>query len=307
MKLLVTGGNGQLGHELRRSLAPLGQLTISTRDGQLDDGAPSRVALDLTRPDTLTGALDAVRPDIVVNAAAYTAVDRAETEPQRAHRVNADAVAELAAWCRRHNALLLHYSTDYIFAGNATRPWREDDSPHPASVYGASKLAGEQAIRASGCSHLLLRTAWVYAAHGHNFLRTMLRLGRERDRLAVVDDQHGTPTSAALIARVTGLMLRARSPDPQAVPSATYHLTNSGDTTWYGFARTIMAEAHAAGLLPEIPRVDPIASADYPTPAPRPAYSVLNTTRLRSHFDVELPDWRESLRQVIAAIAAAPG
>lgn len=289
MKILLLGANGQVGHELRRALAPLGNIACTTRNGILDDGTPCNVA-DFDDPASLLALVERVAPDVVVNAAAYTAVDRAETERDAAFRVNAEAPGELARACADRDALLVHYSTDYVFDGTGTRPYREDDPTAPLGVYGASKLAGEQAIRGSGARHLILRTAWVYAAHGRNFLLTMLRLARERDELRVVADQVGTPTSAALIADTTAGLLSQPFRD-----SGLWHLTARGHTSWHGFATAIMEEATARGLLDRAPRVVPIATAEYPTPARRPAYSCLDTAHLSRDFAIELPGWRDGL------------
>lgn len=296
MKILLLGANGQVGRALLEQLPVLGETLPATRAGTLD-GAASCETADLEKPDTLATLIDRVAPDIVINAAAYTAVDRAEDEPEAAHRVNAEAPAAIAAACAARDALLVHYSTDYVFDGTATRPYREDDPPNPIGVYGASKLAGEQAIRASGCRHMIFRTAWVYSLHGHNFLRTMLRVGAERDELRVVDDQVGTPTSAALIARCTVDALRKR----ERVDSGTWHLTAGGQTNWHGFAQEIMALAEANGLLAMAPRVVPIGTADYPTRARRPAYSCLDTTRLAEDFGIDVPHWRDELAAVLAS------
>lgn len=293
-RILLLGGNGQVGTELRRSLAGLGELVVATREGS---GATETA--DLDDPASLGALVDRLRPGIVVNAAAHTAVDRAESESERAFRINAGAPATLAAACARHDAVLVHYSTDYVFDGGSARPYLEDDATAPQGVYGASKLAGEQAIRASGCRHLLFRTAWVYAAHGHNFLRTMLRAGAERNELRVVADQVGTPTPAALIADTTAQILR-REP----AQSGLWHLTATGQTTWHGFAEAIFAGAVARGLLARAPKVVPIRTADYPTPAARPAYSVLDTGALQRDFGIELPDWRAALGRVLDQLAA---
>jgi dTDP-4-dehydrorhamnose reductase len=304
-RLLVVGANGQVGRELRRSLQPLGEVVAATRDGTLDDGATGMVA-DLSDPEALAALVRDVAPVAVVNAAAYTAVDKAESDAIAAFRVNAEAPGMLARACADAGIPLVHYSTDYVFDGQGTRPYREDDPTAPLGVYGASKLAGEEAVRAAGGRHLVFRTAWVYAAHGHNFLRTMLRLGAERDELRVVADQAGTPTPAALIADVTAVAL-ARALGDAAV-SGTWHLVAGGRTTWHGFAEAIFAEALVAGLLPRAPRVAPIATADYPTPAKRPAYSCLDTTRLRADFGMVLPDWDQGLREVVASLQpATPG
>jgi dTDP-4-dehydrorhamnose reductase len=293
VRILLLGANGQVGTELRRSLATLGEVVAATRDGRLANGGGCEVG-DLDEPRSLGALVERIAPDVVVNAAAYTAVDRAESERDAAFRANAKAPAALADACAARDALLLHYSTDYVFDGRGTRPYREDDPTDPLGVYGASKLAGEEAVRASGCRHAILRTAWVYAAHGHNFLRTMLRLGRERDSLRVVADQVGTPTPAWLIADVTAQLLSRPDAD-----SGTWHVTATGQTSWHGFAEAIIKGAVERGLLPSAPRVDPIATAEYPTPAQRPGYSVLDTTRLRAQLGIELPEWEDALGRVL--------
>lgn len=305
-RLLVIGGNGQVGRELRRSLQPLGEVLVTTRDGQLHDGSTG-IAADLADAAGLEALVRGLAPAAVVNAAAYTAVDKAETDAEAAFAINAQAPGALAKACAAAGIPLLHYSTDYVFDGEGTRPYRTDDPTAPLGVYGASKLAGEQAIREAGGQHLIFRTAWVYAAHGHNFLRTMLRVGAERDELRVVADQVGTPTPAALIADVTAVALRKALGD--AGVSGTWHLVADGQTSWHGFAEAIFEEAVAAGLLPRAPRVLPITTADYPTPARRPAYSCLDTGSLQREFDISLPAWRDALRPVIAgtvALQAAP-
>lgn len=291
-RILLLGGDGQLGTELRRSLAPLGAVLVGTLDGTL--GGVACETADFSQPGSLPALVGRLAPDIVVNAAAHTAVDRAEQERDASFRINAEAPAELARACAQVGALLVHYSTDYVFDGRGTRPYREDDPTAPNSVYGASKRAGEEAVVASGCRHLVFRTAWVYAAHSNNFLRTMLRVGAERDELRVVADQIGTPTSAGLIADTTAAVLRQ---SPQQ--SGLWHLTASGQTSWHGFAEAIFDGAVLRGLLPRAPRVIPITTADYPTPAARPAYSVLDNTALQRAFGVALPDWREGLDRVL--------
>ena len=291
-KLLLLGANGQLGTELRRSLAPLGDVVSATQAGMLGDAACETA--DFGRPDSLTELVDRIAPDVVVNAAAHTAVDRAEQESDLAFRINAEAPSTLARACQRRDALLVHYSTDYVFDGHSTRPYREDDETAPNSVYGASKRAGEEGVQASGCRHLIFRTAWVYAAHSSNFLRTMLRVGAEREELRVVADQVGTPTPAALIAETTAQVLRQA---PRT--SGLWHLTASGETSWHGFAEAIFAGAVARGLLPHAPRVTAITTADYPTPAARPVYSVLDCSALQREFGIVLPDWREGLDRVL--------
>lgn len=296
MRILLLGASGQVGTELRRSLVgqASGGLVVATRSGELPDGVRCEIA-DLARPQTLRDLTARVAPDVVVNAAAYTAVDRAEDEPELAFAVNAQAPGVLAEVCASRGMTLVHYSTDYVFDGLGTRPYREDDPTAPLGVYGASKLAGKQAIQASGCHSLIFRTAWVYAAHGQNFMRTMLRLGAQRDELRVVADQIGTPTPAALIADVTAQVLTAKP-----TRSGIWNLTASGQTSWYGFARAIFEDAMAAGLIDRAPRLIPITTDQYPTRAQRPAYSVLDTSRLHKDFGVELPDWRAALRAVLA-------
>ena len=305
MKILLLGANGQLGRSFVEDggLAARGELVVATRDGTLWDGERAEAA-DLSQPG-LDRLLDRLAPDVIVNAAAYTAVDRAEQEEALAIRINGESVGELGAWAAAHGALLLHYSTDYVFDGSATAPYPVDAPTGPLGAYGRSKLAGENALRASGANHLILRTAWVYAPHGHNFLRTMLRLGAERDELRVVADQLGAPTSTALIVR-TSLALLDRwfaQPDARARLRGTHHLVASGHTSWHGFATAIFDEAHARGLLPRVPRVQSIATADYPTPARRPAWSVLDNAGLGQLLGAPLPDWREGLREVMDRLA----
>lgn len=302
-RLLLTGASGQLGFELQRALAPIGELLVTSRDGRLPGGGAG-AAFDLDAPASLAAALDRWQPDIVVNAAAWTAVDRAEAEPAAAHRANAEAPAAIARWCAAHEALLVHYSTDYVFDGRAAIPWTEQAATAPLGVYGASKRAGERAIVDSGCAHLILRTAWVYAARGQNFLRTMLRLGAERDRLRVVADQIGAPTPARWLAAATAALLargRWRAADAQGL----FHLAAGGATSWHGFAEAIFADALQAGLLPRAPVVEAIASRDYPTPAARPAYSVLDCARLATVHGIALPDWRRGVGEVVAELASA--
>jgi len=305
MKILLLGANGQLGRSFVQDggLAARGELLVATRDGSLWNGQQAE-RTDLAAPG-LDAVLDRLQPDVIVNAAAYTAVDRAEQEEVLASRVNGQAVGELGAWAAAHGALVLHYSTDYVFDGNARTPYPVDAPPGPLGAYGRSKLAGEQALRASGADHLILRTAWVYAPHGHNFLRTMLRLGVERDELRVVADQYGAPTSTTLIVRASLALLDRwfAQPDARGQLRGTHHLVASGHTSWHGFACAIFEEAHRRGLLARVPRVLPIATAEYPTPARRPAWSVLDNTGLAQHWGIPMPDWREGLHEVMNAIA----
>ena len=294
MKILLFGGNGQVGRELRRSLPTLGEVIVATRDG-----VGAQCSADFDSPGRLTELVLQLSPDVVVNAAAYTAVDQAESDAEAAFRINAEAPAALARACAARDALLLQYSTDYVFDGCSTQPYREDAVTAPLGVYGASKLAGEQAIRDSGARHAILRTAWVYAAHGKNFLLTMLRLAAGHDALRVVADQIGAPTSAAWIADASTQLLQ------QGVQSAdTWHLVCAGQTSWHGFAQAIVHEAHALGLLQRLPQVIPISTSDYPTPAQRPAYSVLDTAKLQHDFSIAPPDWQHALRTTLRVLAS---
>ena len=299
MKILLLGADGQLGYELHRSCAPLGDILPFTISGKLPGGQRCG-QIDFTQPDTLSALLAEHRPALVLNAVAHTAVDRAEDEPALAQRINAEAVAELAIACKSLDAKLVHYSTDYVFAGDARRPIREDDPTHPSSVYGRSKLDGENAVRDSGCAHMILRTAWVYGARGQNFLRTALRLARERDEMSVVNDQVGSPTPARWLAASTALAL-ARHPEAEG----TWHVVAGGECSWHQFAMAIVGDALVAGLIPRAPKLTGIPSSDYPTKARRPTYSRLDTGKFARDFDFELPDWRTGVREVIGELAEA--
>jgi dTDP-4-dehydrorhamnose reductase len=293
MKLLLLGGNGQVGHELRRSLAPLGEVIATTRSGLLEDGVACE-RIDLVELDAIEPLIERVRPDVVVNATAYTAVDKAEDDAEAAFLANAHGPGRLAEACMARGIALVHYSTDYVFDGQGKRPYREDDPTAPLGVYGASKLAGEHAIRASGARHLILRTAWVYGLYGNNFLRTMLRVGAERDELRVVADQRGCPTPAWLVADVTAQVL-----EHGIAESGVRHLVAAGETSWHGFAEAIFEEAASRRWLSRHPSVTPVTTAEYPTPARRPAYSVLDTRTLRDDYGVCLPDWRLALSETL--------
>lgn len=296
MKILLLGANGQVGTECQRSLAPLGECVLATRNGVLADGRPCEVA-DLDQPASLHALVMRVAPDVVVNAAAYTAVDKAESDSDAAFRANAESPAVIAAACRELDAYLVHYSTDYVFDGQGDHPYRPDEATSPLGVYGVSKRDGEVAIRESGCRHAILRTAWVYAHHGKNFMLTMLRLANERDELRVVGDQEGTPTPAALIADVTALIVARANR-----PTGTWHLTPHGKTTWHGFAEAIIQHGLDSGLLKKQVVVTPIPSTDFPTPAKRPAWSVLDITSLEQDWEVSLPDWRSGLDAAFHAL-----
>lgn len=264
----------------------------------------TRANLDVTDRDAVAAAIAAAKPEVLINAAAWTAVDRAESEPEAAHAVNARAPGIIGAACARARIPVLHISTDYVFDGNAKRPWREDDPVAPLGVYGASKAAGEDALRAATENHIILRTAWVFSPHGQNFVRTMLRLAAERDELAVVDDQHGCPTSATDIARVL-LALAGRAANGETAREAwgTWHFCNHGVTSWCGFARAIMAGAAARGA--PAADVHPIPTSAYPTPARRPANSALDCTKLGSVFGIEPRPWAEALDEVLDRLLTA--
>jgi dTDP-4-dehydrorhamnose reductase len=284
MRILLTGCAGQLGRELKRSLACLGEVI-----------ACDRQQFDLADPDALRDAVHDAAPTVIVNTAAHTAVDKAEAEPDLAMAINAVAPGILAEEARRLGALLIHYSTDYVFDGTKPAPYTEDDSPAPLSVYGRSKREGELAIAATGARHLIFRTSWVYGLHGANFMKTMLRLGKERDELRVVGDQVGAPTWSRHLADATALIVARRD-----APQGLYHLAAAGETSWHGYAEAIFAEARRAGLLNKSPVVHRITSADYPLPAARPANSRLDCSRFRRDFDLTLPDWRTGLIDCLA-------
>ena len=294
MKILLLGREGQVAWELRRSLAPLG-------DVRAVDRRTAGMAVDLADGDSLRHVIAEIRPDLIVNAAAYTAVDKAEQESDLAWRINAEAPGIIATEAQRVGAGLIHYSTDYVFGdGAVTTPYPEHHHAQPQSVYGRSKLAGEEAISATGVPHLILRTAWVYGRRGHNFLLTMLRLLRERERVSVVDDQRGAPTWSRHIADATALLIASCRANTRFDPgdrSGVYHLTCSGETSWYGFARAICEEARARGLLGDrVGELEAIPTSGYPTAAQRPVYSVLANEKLSGTFGLRLPDWQTALR-----------
>ncbi|MEO7916337.1 MAG: dTDP-4-dehydrorhamnose reductase [Dokdonella sp.] len=306
MRILLLGGQGQVGHELLTTLRPLGDIIAATRSGELDDGSRCEVA-NLADQAALDQLLDRIQPELVVNAAAYTAVDRAEQEVELADQINHIALNTIGEWAVAHRALVIHYSTDYVFDGSARSPYHENDATAPLGVYGRSKLAGEQALRASNAKHFIFRTAWVYGARGGNFLRTMLRVGAERDELRIVDDQVGTPTSAHLIAsRTVQVMKRWLKLDENDREQAlgTYHLTSSVPCSWFDFAGAIFDEARTAGLIERAPKLTPIPSSEYPTPARRPAWSVLDNAKLALVFGLPAPAWRDGLRDVIAGMGS---
>ncbi len=300
IRVLVTGSRGQVGVEVVRALA-----------GRAEVIARERATLDLARPGDIAACVREARPDVIVNAAAYTAVDRAESDEAAARAVNAVAAGVLAEKARRSDALLVHYSTDYVFDGTKQGAYVEADAPHPLNAYGRTKLEGERAIAASGAAHLILRTSWVYGPQGGNFVRTMLGLAETREELRVVDDQRGAPTSSLQLARATVEMLGGAAPGAIALDSVAkaksrsglYHATASGETTWFGFAGAIFAEwSRRAGPGFRAPRLVPIASREYPTPARRPANSVLDSSRLAGAFGARLGPWREALVETLSAL-----
>jgi dTDP-4-dehydrorhamnose reductase len=290
-RILIFGATGQLGVELSKALPPESDfLALSRRDVDLGDERALREAIQVARPR------------IIVNCAAYTAVDRAESEPDQAHYVNSVAPQIMAEEASLLDAWLLHFSTDYVFDGSGNVPWKETDRPNPLNIYGQTKLEGERAVAATGCRHLIFRTSWVYAAHGSNFLRTMLRLGRERPRLTIVDDQIGGPTSARELARGTHAILNLlENPNGASIESGTYHMTCSGSTSWFGFAEAIFSNLDATVPAPVLV---PIPSEQYHTPARRPRNSVLNCDKLERAMGVRLPLWQDALAKVMAELSS---
>ena len=293
MKILLLGKDGQVGWELQRSLALLGDVVaLGSKDREPLSG-------DLRDPQALAATVRAVAPQLIVNAAAYTAVDRAESEADAARLVNATAVGALARAAAAADAWLVHYSTDYVFDGSGSAPWSEDDRTAPLSVYGRSKLEGEELVRASGCRHLVFRTSWVYSARGANFAKTILRLARERDALGVVDDQVGAPTGAELLADITAHACRRALREPSV--AGTYHAVAAGETSWFEYARHLIGVARRRGATIRVAdaAIEPIASAAYPQAARRPLNSRLDTTRLRTTFALSLPPWQAGVERVV--------
>lgn len=292
MKILLLGKNGQVGWELQRSLAPLGVVIALDCNSQNYCG-------DFTDLKGLAETIRQTQPDVIINAAAHTAVDKAESEIELAQIINVDAVAVLAQEAKRLNAWLIHYSTDYVFAGDGSRPWLETDATGPLGVYGATKLAGEQAIQQSASQHLIFRTSWVYGARGNNFAKTMLRLARERDSLTVIDDQIGAPTGADLLADVTAHAIRTVQQQPEL--AGLYHLVASGETSWHGYARFVIDTAQKMGqtLQTTTDAITPVATSAFPTPAKRPNNSRLNTDKLQANFALTLPHWQIGVTRML--------
>ncbi len=296
MKILLLGKNGQVGWELQRSLAPLGEVVA------LDFDSAGPLKADFSDPESLAASVRAVAPQVIVNAAAHTAVDKAESEPDFARRLNATAPAVLAREAAALGAWLMHYSTDYVFDGSGDVPWTESSPTGPLNVYGATKLEGEEAIRASGCRHLIFRTSWVYAARGGNFAKTMLKLAKERERLTVIDDQIGSPTGADLLADLTAHALRSARQQPEL--AGTYHAVAAGETSWCGYARHVVEFARALGQPIRVPpgAIEPVPTSAFPTPARRPGNSRLDTAKLRQTFDIALPTWQSGVERMLTEI-----
>jgi len=294
MKILLLGKNGQVGWELQRALAPLGELIA------LDRHTVDGLSGDLSDLEALRTTIRQVKPDVIVNAAAYTAVDKAESETELADRVNGLASQIMAEEAAALDAWLIHYSTDYVFSGQGSAPWQEIDAVAPVNHYGASKLAGEQAITASGCKHLIFRTSWVYGARGNNFAKTMLRLAKDRETLSVIADQIGAPTGADLIADVTALAIQKIVQQPEL--AGVYHLAAAGEISWHGYASHVIEFAKANGEELAVTSINPIDTTAYPTPACRPLNSRLNTQKLRDNFSLHLPDWQSGVTRMLREV-----
>jgi dTDP-4-dehydrorhamnose reductase len=295
MKILLFGKGGQVGWELQRSLSPLGEVVALGTDSQ-------HLCGDFTDLDGIAQTVRTVAPDVIVNAAAYTAVDKAESEPDLSRTVNALAPGLLAQEAKRSGAWLIHYSTDYVFDGSGDKPWQETDPVAPLSVYGKTKLEGEQAIRDTDCRHLIFRTSWVYAARGGNFAKTMLRLAAERDRLSVINDQIGAPTGADLLADITAHAIRAALQHPEV--SGVYHLAANGQTSWHDYARYVIEFARQAGIKIKVApeAIQPVPTSAFPLPAPRPKNSRLDTGKLQNTFGLNLPHWQSGITRMLTEI-----
>lgn len=297
MKILLLGKNGQVGFELDRSLQPLGQVYALDRHSNADG-----LCGDVANFDAMTHAFDQIRPDIVVNGAAYTAVDKAETDTVQAELINHLAVKHLAELAKQHQALLIHYSTDYVFDGTGETAWTEEDSTGPINVYGQTKRQGELALEQSGANFINLRTSWVYGTHGNNFIKTMLKLGASRETLGIIADQIGSPTGASLIADITAQIIRQYQLNPTSIEMGHYHLAARGECSWYDYAKFIFDVAREMGADLMVKQVNAIGTADYPTPAKRPHNSRLNTSKLQRNFSLHLPHWQQGVRQVLGEL-----
>ncbi len=300
MKILLFGKNGQVGWELQRSLAPLGELIALDHDSPYD--ASNGHCGDFTNLEGLAKTVRTVKPDVIVNAAAHTAVDKAESELQLARTINALAPGVLAQEAQRADTWLIHYSTDYVFDGSGEKPWLETDATAPLNVYGATKLEGEQLIQQSGCKHLVFRTSWVYGARGGNFAKTMLRLARERDSLSVIDDQIGAPTGADLLADVTAHAIKTTLQRPEL--SGLYHLVAAGETSWHGYASFVIDYARRNGVALKVApdAIKPVPTSAFPTPAMRPHNSRMDTSKLQRTFDLHLPDWQVGVERMLSEV-----
>ncbi|MFT4020743.1 MAG: dTDP-4-dehydrorhamnose reductase [Acinetobacter sp.] len=294
MKILLLGKNGQVGWELQRALQPLGEVIALDRNINAN-----QLCGDISNFAVIQQAIEQTQPDVIVNATAYTAVDKAESEPQQADFINHLAVKHLAEQSQKYGALLIHYSTDYVFSGAGETPWREDDATAPQNVYGQSKRQGELALVQSGAKFINLRTSWVYGTHGNNFIKTMLKLAQSKDELSIIADQIGAPTGAALIADVTAQLIRYVQLNPEQQVTGHYHLAASGECSWFDYANYIFEQAKQRGLNLQIQQVRPIATEAYPTPAKRPRNSRLNTNKLKQQFKLHLPHWQQGVQQVV--------
>lgn len=307
MHILLLGKNGQVGWELQRALAPLGRVTALDRHSA--ETSPNKYSGDLTQPEQLAKTIQALKPDVIVNAAAYTAVDKAESEPSLARQINADTLAVLATEANKLGAWLIHYSTDYVFNGEGDTPWQEDDITAPLSVYGATKLAGENFIAQNCPQYLIFRTSWVYASRGNNFAKTMLRLAKERESLSVINDQIGAPTGAELIADCTAHAIRTvigSSPQQGKQQGQSlagiYNLAASGETSWFDYANHVFTTAKEQGIHLKLTSLNAISTIDYATPAMRPLNSRLNTEKLSTAFNLTLPPWQQGVTRMLTEI-----
>ncbi|MDF7790950.1 dTDP-4-dehydrorhamnose reductase [Pantoea ananatis] len=290
MDILLLGKSGQVGWELQRALAPLGNVVALDRHSQAYCG-------DLSQPDAIAQTIRQLKPCIIVNAAAYTAVDKAESDTEQAYLLNADCVEVIAKEAEKIDAWIVHYSTDYVFSGKGEMPWRESDITEPVNIYGASKLAGEKAIQMHSSKYLIFRTSWVYAAKGNNFAKTMLNLAKNKKELSIINDQYGAPTGAELLADCTAHALRVAVSQPEV--SGIYHLVASGITTWFDYASLVFSEARNNGAMLELERVKAVPTSVYPTPAPRPNNSRLDNTKFQQTFKVKLPEWETGVKRTL--------